>query len=71
MVISLMVLEKNEFENCHLQYSRSTLTEFAFPTALLTLKDWRGGGCFEPGFRFFANNFGSNKATQSKLSDFS
>ena len=30
-----------------------------------------GRGCFPPGSRFFANNFGSNKGTQSKLSDFS
>ena len=29
-----------------------------------------GGGC-RPGSRFFADNFGSNKGTQSKLSDFS
>ena len=26
MVISVMVYEKNEFENCHLKYSLSTLT---------------------------------------------
>ena len=31
----------------------------------------RTGGCFPPGSRFFANNFGSNKGTQSKLTDFS
>ena len=30
----------------------------------------RTGGCFPPGSRFFANNVGSNKGTQSKLSDF-
>ena len=30
-----------------------------------------GGGCFPPGSRFLANNFGSNKSTQSKLSDVS
>ena len=30
-----------------------------------------GGGCFPPPSRFFACNFGSNKATHSKLSDFS
>ena len=29
------------------------------------------GGCFPPVSRFFANNFGSNKGTHSKLSDFS
>ena len=32
-------------------------------------KDWRG--CFPPGSKFFANYFGSNKGTQSKLGDFS
>ena len=26
MVISIMVQEKHEFENCHMQYSRSTLS---------------------------------------------
>ena len=31
----------------------------------------RTGGCFPPGLRFFANNVGSNKGTQSKLGDFS
>ena len=31
----------------------------------------RTRGCFPPGSRFFTNNFGSNKGTQSKLSDFS
>ena len=30
----------------------------------------RTGGCFPPVSKFFANNFGSNKATQSKLGDF-
>ena len=30
-----------------------------------------GGGCFPPGSRFFANNFGSSEGTQSKLGDFS
>ena len=29
------------------------------------------GGMFPPGSRLFAKNFGSNKGTQSKLSDFS
>ena len=29
-----------------------------------------GGRVFSPGSRFFANNFGSNTGTQSKLSDF-
>ena len=31
----------------------------------------RTEGCFPPGWRFFANNFGSNKGTQSKPDDFS
>ena len=35
----------------------------------LTVWDW--GGVFSPGWRFFANNFGSNKRTQSKPGDFS
>ena len=30
-----------------------------------------GRGVFPPGWRFFADNFGSNKRTQSKLSVFS
>ena len=30
-----------------------------------------GGGCFPPVSRFFANNFGSNKGTHSKLGDLS
>ena len=30
-----------------------------------------GKGCFPPFSRFFANNFGINKGTQSKLSDIS
>ena len=37
----------------------------------LTPKDWGGGGGFPPPVRFFANNFGSNKATHSKRNDFS
>ena len=37
----------------------------------LFLNPIRTRGCFPPGSRFFANNFGSNKATQSKLGDFS
>ena len=28
-----------------------------------------GAGCFSPVSRFFANNFGSNKGTQSTLGD--
>ena len=31
----------------------------------------RTWGCFPPGSKFFANNCGSDKGTQSKLSDFS
>ena len=31
----------------------------------------RTGGCFPPSWRFFANNFGSNKRAQSKHGDFS
>ena len=36
-----------------------------------TFNPIRTGGCFPPGSRFFANNFGSNKGIRSKLSDFS
>ena len=36
------------------------------------IRTWGGGwGCIPLGSRFFANNFGSNKGTQSKLGDFS
>ena len=44
----------------------------ALPISYQAFKDLGGGGrYFPPGSRFFANNFGSNNSTQSKLSDFS
>ena len=42
----------------------STTIPFTYP--IMT----GGKGCFPPGSRFFASNFGSNNSTQSKLNDF-
>ena len=37
---------------------------------VVLLNPIRTGGCFPPVSKFFATNFGGNKGTQSKLSDF-
>ena len=46
--------------------------QWAMESCLNPIRTGGGGGgrgCFPPGSMFFANNFGSNKGTQSKLSD--